>query len=582
MRKTNRALISMIVAWMLLAAASAEATTTRVRELVVLPFTEDLVMVTSQLVAPATLGHQINPPLHGGLVPGVGTVTYKPHKTFWTIGVDSFTISSRGYDGERVVTTVYLIAGGFTEPSYQRDFEDYEGPDIEDSVLTLHGAMQRFARISSAAISGEKGVRLDPYLQGDAWMNIAPLQLRIPPDSNGTDPGQGGSCVRSCWDPTNGPPPDPIGGGGSGGGPNGPAPGGSQLSSGGKNVDGVEWVVLSGGAGGVAYLEVRMRRTPEGVFEVRAAPTAATPASFLPAVRDLPWIKLDEGPQMFALSWWSSAFHSQEGGGYHFLVNGRPMAHVTGLSNADWRIKSWDVGQIATDGPVPTIDIDDVRIFKETTEAGYQVLRTEPFEQPLGGYPTVGGQNLEVVKSASISGLKGLAVHVGLGGETNQYLIDNAPAAKAWTGMRFRFDPNSIQMPNGTGFVIFGGANQDGLIGEHIRVWLQRNWDRYEIRASVHERSEDDGTPVFQTTDPPLVIGDEPVTIEMVWQQSMADTRAGGRFNLWIDGQMLVEFTQLDTNHNVIESFRMGAAGSDTRAAVGTIHFDDLQIWAQR
>jgi ELWxxDGT repeat protein len=179
----------------------------------------------------------------------------------------------------------------------------------------------------------------------------------------------------------------------------------------------------------------------------------------------------------------------------------------------------------------------------------------------------LGGGFLTVCPEAAMNGSWGACVDRGTN-DNRKVLIDDTPVDQTSFSVRFNVDINSFSMPEGTRFR-FLEAKQ-GLPRTFFLV-LRRLNGQYQIQFNILV----DGQIKFKSSWYDL--SDIPHTIEINWHASSGPAVNDGFIQMYMDGTLLEEMTDLDNDTHIVSSLRIGFIGRlDGSPISGIWYVDDV------
>jgi len=172
---------------------------------------------------------------------------------------------------------------------------------------------------------------------------------------------------------------------------------------------------------------------------------------------------------------------------------------------------------------------------------------------------------LSVTEAAALHGTYGMAIFID--DTTLKYVQDDTPDSETRYRCRFYIDPNTITIPDTTGFDVQMGVQSGTGVS---RVWLLYSEG---IGYQIHAGIRDDANTWFNTSDYPIT--DAPHCIEVDWKAATGAGQNNGYISLWIDGVFKETYNSVDNDTKAITSVWLEARYM-TEGTSGTFYLDDF------
>ena len=172
---------------------------------------------------------------------------------------------------------------------------------------------------------------------------------------------------------------------------------------------------------------------------------------------------------------------------------------------------------------------------------------------------------LSVTEAAALHGTYGMAIFID--DTTLKYVQDDTPDSETRYRCRFYIDPNTITIPDTTGFDVQMGVQGGTGVS---RVWLLYSEG---IGYQIHAGIRDDANTWFNTSDYPIT--DAPHCIEVDWKAATGAGQNNGYISLWIDGVFKETYNSVDNDTKAITSVWLEARYM-TEGTSGTFYLDDF------
>jgi hypothetical protein len=473
-------------------------------------------------------------PSIGVLTESADSFLYKPSSRFWTQGTDSFTVHLAPLPGRVTqdsirARTVFLASALGPWKSLAESFEG----DLTSNWVSQDtaGHIQLFGQ---GALCGDQSLKIVARPAG-SWISALLGEYRDDGDTGG---GQQGSGAQATFRPP-------------GSGPPGGPPGNFHTP--------YEMAFFSAGA--IAQPDYRLwLRDGNGSLEVRAE---------VPGVASTPWLPISRSVHRFQLTSWLGSANGDRRGGVFFWLDGTLAAELTapiGGSHNEFRFGSLESDELSEAGL--EIALDDVYLFlTDLRQPSHLCLAADGFEGGQIGDEWRVPSGFSATAAAALDGSSGLEVRVD---EATQLMKVPTPTQNGRYGLRFRFDPNTVNFSAGGQLLLFEALAAKG--GRSIALLLEAGHSGYRLRAL----SEDDGGSVLFT--PLLPLSDGPHTLSVDWHRAAGEGAPTGSLRLWIDGALAGELTGLtNAGQEIVEAY-LGALLLEG-AADGTVYFDQFEAW---
>lgn len=173
-------------------------------------------------------------------------------------------------------------------------------------------------------------------------------------------------------------------------------------------------------------------------------------------------------------------------------------------------------------------------------------------------------ERLQVSAEAALFGEFGLEVAIEPEDSGSFWILKDEPQALRYC-FSFLFDPNSISMPSGESFAIFGAGH---LKSRNMRLGLNWNGAQYRVIADA---KLDDGSLVKTGFHP---FPDAPAFIEGEWIRS--DGGDNGEYRIYLDGELVFELTGLDNDTVIVDRMGLGVVQALDEGVDGTFFIDEF------
>jgi hypothetical protein len=191
-------------------------------------------------------------------------------------------------------------------------------------------------------------------------------------------------------------------------------------------------------------------------------------------------------------------------------------------------------------------------------------------EYHAGACDTDGG-NLAVAAAAALNGTS-YGLSVTCPATTNQKHAGKR--ISLWENTHFRvrfyFDPNTCTMGAATPVILRVCENSSGN-----NVCAIKFMESSGYKLALNRRDDD----LTDTTGTGYVITDAPHYVEMHIQRASADGVSDGVFELWIDGTLKKQYTNVKNYNSFIKGdvLKVGASSGVTAAVNGTFYIDEIK-----
>ncbi|MEZ4867182.1 MAG: S8 family serine peptidase [Caldilineaceae bacterium] len=184
---------------------------------------------------------------------------------------------------------------------------------------------------------------------------------------------------------------------------------------------------------------------------------------------------------------------------------------------------------------------------------------------------TLDGGDLSVGAAAALVGTRGMSILID--DMVALYVTDDTPNAEARYRARFRFDPNSLVLPNGLAHDIFYAYQ--GASTVIMRLEFRINNGVYQLRSAVRNDSSTWKTSSWYT------ISDAPHAVEVDWRAATAAGANNGSLTLWLDGTQKGVLSAIDNDTRRVDRIRLGAIAGLDAGTQGAYYFDDFKSTRQ-
>ena len=490
--------------------------------------------IDKSLLLAAAPGFQIlgfSQPSTGVVLESADSFSYKPSSQFWTLGTDSFTVHlapSQGRSTQDSVRarTVFLVSALGPTESLAESFEGDLGSAWISQDTT--GQLQLF---SHEALSGQQSLKIVGRPAG-SWISTL-----LGVDSLGGG-GQQGSGAQATFRPP-----------GSGGPP-------------GNFGDPYEIAFFS--AGKVGEPDYRLWLRDSGAsLAIRAE---------LPGVAFTPWIAISRSVHRFRLTRWKGSANGDREGGAFLWLDGALAAELTAPAVEGvypvFRFGSLGADAMGETGPEIALDLDDVYVFLSNLERPSSLcLAADGFEgRQIGSGWTI-PPGFSATAAAALDGSSGLQVKVE---EATHLMAISTPTQSGRYGVRFRLDPNTVNLSTGGQLLLFQAVAANGR--KPISLLLEPAPSGYRLRAL-----SEDNSGFFHST-PLRPLSDEPHTLAVDWQRAAGERAPTGSLRLWIDGTLAGELTGLASVGQEVAGAYLGGLPL-VGTGSGVVYFDQFEAW---
>ncbi len=487
-------------------------------------------------------------PLHGVVTDLGDRLAFAPDRSFWDIGVDSILISTPGRT--ELPKTVQWVAATRPEVISVEDFEDPENPNWD------FGTFDPDAISPLGKLSGNYGLRFTSTPYGGSTSVTSAGEETI----NGATAG--GGAVAS-W--------RPPGGGGIHGGTCGEQ----------GCPEGVWYLFLQarGNSDGLGDHSVFVKEFEQvvliGLSTETTLPQGTEPTAIASVTRE---------PHLLELVHWPSA--DGRGTGAALWIDGiQELAIETPVSFAPASFArtstisstTFTFHEVpATPSPLaPDLfhSFDDLAVFQVPAEARFHCDVVDGFDGGVidSAWTLYNAANLTPLSAAGLVGKIGLDVNLtnqggNVGGQLQ--LVGVVPSDRR--GLRFRFDPNEVDLGSGMSLNLALGI-QTPAVPRPFATMLKR----IASGLALQVQTRDDLGGAKSTT---VAIADAPHVLELDWQRSKTAHVGTGYLRVWLDGVLVAKHLGLDNDGQSISEVRIGAVGA-LGAAKGHIYLDQIEVW---
>ena len=184
---------------------------------------------------------------------------------------------------------------------------------------------------------------------------------------------------------------------------------------------------------------------------------------------------------------------------------------------------------------------------------------------------TLDGGDLSVNATAALVGTRGMNVLID--DTVALYVTDDTPNAEPRYRARFKFDPNTLVLPNQQAHYIFYGYTGASMVV--LRLEFRNYNGAYQVRTDLRN---DGGA---WTASSWYAITDAPHTLEFDWRAATALGANNGGLTLWIDGTQKSAITGIDNDTLRIDRIRLGAIAGLDVGTQGSYYFDGFKSTRQ-
>ncbi len=515
-------------------------------QLLVLPGATVVYLDKSELgLSPGAL--QWTSALHGVVTDAGTRLAYSPNASYWDLGVDSIVVSTPGRN-DQPKAVLWIAGTRHAQPS----IEDFENPGNPNWDL---GNFDPTAISTLGRLSGNYGLRFNTIDGGGSTS----ATMAQGPDGNGATAGGG---ATSGWQP-------PGGGGGSNGtcGEDGtlcPAGVWHRFLEGDGNDDGL--------IDHSVYFKENGNQVLVGLSEGASLPLSGEPQAVTTVSRQAHFLELihwpsSEGRAAGAALWIDGGLKLQ------VATPGHGWAFADSLSAFTFREVPATYAPGMNDA---AHSFDNLAVFRVTGSARFECLALDGFDN--GAIDPVWTQynagNLSVHSGAALVGKQGLDVHLeDLGTNVGGLLRLLSAPSRGRHGLRLRFDPNTPEFTTGGTFNLVVGIQSESVPRPFVAL-MKRN-TAGQLLLVFQTRDDGGGSKSTQ-----IAITDAPHVLEIDWQRSSTVHAHTGTFRAWLDGTLVAEHLNVDSDAQSLNELRVGASGAPG-AVKGHVFVDQVETWAE-
>jgi hypothetical protein len=180
---------------------------------------------------------------------------------------------------------------------------------------------------------------------------------------------------------------------------------------------------------------------------------------------------------------------------------------------------------------------------------------------------TLDGGDLSVNAAAALVGTRGMSIFFD--DTVALYVTNDTPNAESRYRARFKFDPNTLVLPNGQAHYIFYGYQGSSTVMLNLEFRISNG--AYQLRGALRR---DDNT---WATSSWYTISDAPHAIELAWQAATAPGANNGSLTLWIDGVQKGVLSKIDNDTRRVDRIRLGAIAGLDAGTKGRYYFDGFK-----
>ncbi len=491
---------------------------------------------------------QFTAPIHGTVTDLGDRLAFTPNRSLWNLGVDSIVVSPSG-KGELPKSVWWIAATRWGQVSS----ENFENPTNPNWDL---GSFDPAAISPLGKLSGNFGLRFTSSSTG-AGSTSATLPI---PDTNGATAGGG---AVGGWRP-------PGGGGGSG----------WSCGEGVECPTGVWYPFLEvdgdddGLVDSTVFIKELGNEVQVGLSPGDTLPPGADPIAVKNVTRQAHFLEL--------MHWWSEEGRSA---GAALWVDGvQELAINTAQQAASLADPAANSKHTFNEVPATWVSgapdlyhsFDNLAVFDLSGGTRFDCVAEDGFDGGLldPAWVLSNGANLSAQTSAALAGKLGLDVNItDFGANSGGQLQLPGVASRDRHGLRFRFDPNTVEMANGPTLNL-ALALQSASLPRPFLVQLKRNAGGFALQI---QSRDDNGVP---KNAPPVAISDAPHVLEIDWQRSKTVHVPTGYLRVWLDGVLVVQHLGVDNDAQSITELRVGALGA-LGAAKGHVYLDQIEAWSE-
>ncbi len=490
---------------------------------------------------------QFTAPIHGTVTDLGDRLAFTPNRSFWSLGVDSIVVSPSGRSV--LPKSVWWIAATGRGQASSENFEDPTHPNWD------LGSFDSAAISPLGKLSGNYGLRFTSSSTG-AGSASATLSN---PDTNGATAGGG---AVGGWRP-------PGGGGGSN----------WSCGEGVVCPTGVWYPFLEvdadddGQVDSAVFIKELGDVVQVGLSPGETLPPGADPIAVKNVTRQAHFLEL--------MHWWGG-----EGGsaGAALWVDGMQELAIETAQQAP-SVTLINPGSKHTFNEVPATwssgapdlyhSFDNLAVFNLSGGTRFDCVAEDGFDSgeldPV--WNLYNGANVSVQSFAALAGKLGLEVNLeDLGSNSGGQLQLRGVTSRNRHGLRFRFDPNTVEMANGSSLNL-AIALQGGSLPRPFTAMLKRNAGGLALQI---QSRDDNGV----TKNTQFAISDAPHVLEIDWQRSQTVHAPTGYLRIWLDGVLVDQHVGVDNDAQSITELRVGALGI-LGAAKGKVYLDQIETWSE-
>ncbi len=490
---------------------------------------------------------QSTAPIHGTVTDLGDRLAYTPNRSFWNLGVDSIVVSPTGRN--ELPKSVWWIAATRWGQVSSENFEDPANPNWD------LGSFDPAAISTFGKLSGNFGLRFTSSSTG-AGSTSATLPV---PDTNGATAGGG---AVGGWRP-----------------PGGGGPSGWSCGEGVVCPTGVWYPFLEadgdndGQVDSAVFIKELGNEVQVGLSPGDTLPPGADPIVVKSVTRQAHFLEL--------IHWWGEAGRSA---GAALWVDGiQELAIETAQQSASLVEPTANSKHTFNEVPATWVSgapdlyhsFDNLAVFDLAEGTRFDCVALDGFDSGVfdPAWTLYNGANLSAETSAALAGKLGLDVEVtDLGASSGGQLQLPGVTSRDRHGLRFRFDPNTVEMESGATLNL-ALAFQSATVPRPFLVLLKRNAGGLTLQIL----SRDDNGAAKSTT---VAISDAPHVLEVDWQRSKTVHVPTGYLRVWLDGVLEVQHLGLDNDAQSITELRVGALGA-LGAAKGHVYLDQIETWSE-
>jgi serine protease len=177
---------------------------------------------------------------------------------------------------------------------------------------------------------------------------------------------------------------------------------------------------------------------------------------------------------------------------------------------------------------------------------------------------TLDGGDLSVSAAAALVGTRGMSIFFD--DVVKLYVTDDSPNAEARYRARFKFDPNSLTLPNKLAHFIFYGYKGSSTLVLRLEFRLYNG--AYQLRSALRNDASTWKNSAWYN------ISDAPHSLELDWRAATGAGANNGSLTFWIDGVQKGTVTGVDNDSHRIDRIRLGAINGLDSGTRGSYFFD--------